>query len=197
MNSNIRFVLYLIAFVLVGAWLFTVVKSCNNNKVQRSQTLSYQQYDDMSSDASEGMTDDEIDEELEAILTEMPETSQQEIDPDASFDYTSPPKSPPKAVEEKKEEKPVVNQRPVSASTSSAHGQYLVIAGSYGVRGNAVKQKEKLSKLGYPSAEVRQFDDSKYYTVIAGRYASKKVAQDEMSVLKQKGIDTYVKKREE
>ena len=201
MSSNIRFILYLMAFVLVGAWLFTVVKSCNENKVQRTQSFDTSFGELESNEKTVSLTDDEIDRELDVILTEAEApneesaSSESTIEIDASFDYTRPPKQPV----EKSVAEPTVNRKPKTntPSTSSGRGQYLVVAGSYGVRNNADKQKKRISKLGYSSAEVKQFDGAKYYTVIASRHTSQKAAESDVSALKSKGVEAYVKKRQE
>jgi len=81
------------------------------------------------------------------------------------------------------------------SSTSSSSGQYLVISGNYLVDTNAEKMKSKLQNMGFSNAEIAVFNGSNYQTVIANRYSDYSEAVQAASTLKQKGIDSYVKKK--
>ncbi len=82
-----------------------------------------------------------------------------------------------------------------SYSSSSSRGDYVVIAGNYLVEGNASEMVRKLRSSGYNDAEKVVFDLSRYYTVIAGSYDSRSLANSISSELEGKGIDNYVLRR--
>ena len=81
--------------------------------------------------------------------------------------------------------------KPSKRATTSSSGSYLVVAGSYLVKGNAVKMKDRLYNLGYNS-EIVNFDLSQYYSVLAGRFSSRGDAKSAVTILKRNGIDSYV-----
>jgi len=68
----------------------------------------------------------------------------------------------------------------------------VVIAGNYLVEGNASVMVRKLKSSGYGDAEKVVFDLSRYYTVIAGSYDSRSLANSISSELDGKGIENYV-----
>ncbi len=77
---------------------------------------------------------------------------------------------------------------------SGGGGSYLVVAGSYLVKSNANKMKKKLYNLGYNS-EIVNFDLSQYYSVLAGRFSSRREANEAVNILKRNGIDCYVHRK--
>ena len=86
--------------------------------------------------------------------------------------------------------------KPVEAKTSSSSKPFFIVAGNYIDKSNADVMKGKLLKLNFNNAEVVNFDMSQYFTVIAGRYKTQEEASGLASKLKNKGIDCYVKKRQ-
>lgn len=120
-------------------------------------------------------------------------------------------KSPSAKAEEKKEEKPAtpVNKPPVKSepkpapvketpkpqtTTSEAAGLHLVIAGNFLTRANAEERVKQLHKLGYPLAEVVNFELSEYHTACAGRYSDLNEARRVSKKIKEMhNIDTYVR----
>jgi len=82
----------------------------------------------------------------------------------------------------------------ISKKKSTAGGRYMVVAGSFLDKANAVRMQRRLRKLGY-NAEIVNFNLSQYYTVIAGRYQSRSTAQAVVRELKRDNIDAYVHKR--
>jgi cell division protein FtsN len=83
---------------------------------------------------------------------------------------------------------------PITTSSSSA-GEYMVIAGSYIINTNAENMVLKLKKMGYSNAEIVVFDQSQYYTVVAGRSSSYDGALSVSGKLKSRGVDSYVHKK--
>jgi cell division septation protein DedD len=72
-------------------------------------------------------------------------------------------------------------------------GKYLVMAGSYLLKENALKMVKKLRNMGYANAELIVFTASEYHSVIAVRFSSEIKAQNAAAELKRKGVDSFVK----
>jgi cell division protein FtsN len=82
----------------------------------------------------------------------------------------------------------------ISTPRNQVNGLWLVICGSYKDESNAIESIKKLKKLGFSGAEKVKFDASNFHTVLSGRYESQNEAAKASALLKQKGIDSYVKK---
>jgi len=83
----------------------------------------------------------------------------------------------------------------ISASykiTTVRHGKYLLIAGNFLVKENAIAMVNKLLEMGYNEAEWAVFDYSQYYTVVAVRNDNYALAQSNSKELKSRGIDNYI-----
>ena len=78
------------------------------------------------------------------------------------------------------------------ASSSLLSSGYMVIAGNYLLESNASEMVKKLQRAGYPDARKVVFDLSQYYTVVAGVYDNRSLANSISSELNAKGIDNYV-----
>ena len=76
-------------------------------------------------------------------------------------------------------------------------GQFMVIAGNYLLENNADVMVKKLKASGYNQSEKVVFDLSQYYTVIAGSYDSRSIANSISSELSAKGIENYVLSRKD
>lgn len=87
------------------------------------------------------------------------------------------------------------NNTPAATSSSLGQGGYIVVAGNYLLENNASEMVRKLKSAGYNKADKVVFDLSQYYTVVAGSYESRSLANSVSSELTGKGIDNYVLKR--
>lgn len=81
-------------------------------------------------------------------------------------------------------------------SSSTPSGDYMVMSGSFLVEENAQKMKDKLHSMGYNQSEIVVFESSDYHSVIAGRFNSQSQANMAAVELKNKGVDSYVRKRQ-
>lgn len=119
---------------------------------------------------------------------------------------TSPKEQPKTTQKPATESKPALKPKPVviaaddnpSSSGSIVKGDggsYLVMAGSYLLKENAVKMVNKLKNMGYPQAEVVVFQASEYHSVVAARFSSESKAKSAASELKLKGVDSFVKSK--
>jgi len=81
--------------------------------------------------------------------------------------------------------------------TSSSSGNFLLVAGNYSIHGNAETMRSKLKRMGYDSAEIVNFDNSTFSTVLASRYNDYEAAVRASNALKTRGIDCYVHTRKD
>lgn len=86
-----------------------------------------------------------------------------------------------------------IKSLPSKALTSDQNGKFLVIAGSYLLKENAMKMVKKLKSKGYESATTVVFQASEYHSVIATTKASRADADATVKSLKASGIDSFVK----
>ena len=82
-------------------------------------------------------------------------------------------------------------------TSSSSSGEYMVLAGSFKVKGNADKQVSRLRKLGYDDAGVEVFDRGAYAVVLVDRFESLSDAKSLVKELRDEhGIKSFVKKKQ-
>ena len=94
--------------------------------------------------------------------------------------------------QEEPEIKPVVKKELPTQSLGSG-GNYLLITGNYSQEFNAESMVKRLKSLGFSKAEKIIFENSKYYTVIAGKYPTANAATSAQSGLG--NIDSYVQRK--
>jgi len=85
-----------------------------------------------------------------------------------------------------------------SSSEESYSSSSSSSSSSYGSSSNSTSSSEMIRKLrsaGYNDAEKVVFDLSRYYTVIAGAYGTRSLANSISSELDGRGIDNYVLRR--
>lgn len=188
-------VIGIFAFLLI-LWISTVFTTCSSKKkddITQSEQLVDSLNNDTEMDLDEDIFSDTDNEEQAAENTAYSE----EEDIDDYIDYSG--------NTEKSTKKATANSSTNNATTSSepkpkkqvaysSNGGYLTVAGSYLVKDNANKMKNKLYDLGY-SSEIVNFDLSQYYSVLAGRYNTRSEAQNVVTILKRNGIDAYVHKK--
>jgi cell division septation protein DedD len=125
-------------------------------------------------------------------------------EPSITKDDPIPPAAPVKTPEKPKpvESKPKSTPKPppsetvktVTKSVEPASGLHLIIAGNFLEKANAEERVRQLQKLGYPLAEVVNFELSEYHTACAGRYSDLNEARRISKKIKEMhGIDTYVR----
>ncbi|HFA52234.1 MAG TPA: hypothetical protein ENJ95_24715 [Bacteroidetes bacterium] len=81
-------------------------------------------------------------------------------------------------------------------NSHSNAGKYMVIAGTYMKKANAVSQVRKLKKLGFENARVELFDRGKFAIVLVDRFSTMASAERLVKDLKAEGISSYVKAKE-
>jgi hypothetical protein len=82
----------------------------------------------------------------------------------------------------------------IAPVSDKPRGDHLVIVGNFLERANAEKHLSTVKDLGYPDAEILQFEISQYYTVCAARYNNPTDARRIAKKIKeQHGIDAYMR----
>jgi len=177
MNKMLKVFLSIVGLSLTYLWICSMFQSCNSSSDKSTDDLA--------------MLDD-LDNGEEEIIDVSDEDFFEEGD---SYEDSGDGESF-EVLEEQLVEKPT-SSTPARTSTTAASsgGPYLLISGNYLVKGNAEEMVKKLKSLGYSSAEIAVFDRSQYHTVIASRFSSYETALQSASMLKQKGVDCYVKKK--
>ena len=188
-------VISIFAFLLI-LWIATVFNTCNDKKTDDNiQTELVEDSLDNNDDVDMG--DDFFDEDT-AVTNEVTESNDNtniksgEENQDDYIDYTEDANE----AQSNDVSKPIKSapSKPKKQTATSSKGRYLVVAGSYLVKGNAEKMKKRLYDLGYDS-EIVNFNLSQYYSVLAGRYNSNSEARNTVTILKRNGIDSYVHKK--
>lgn len=191
-------VIGIFAFLLI-LWISTVFTTCNSKK-SNEITQTEQQIDSLDNaeeiDLDEDIFSDTEDEEKAANNN----TKTEEENIDDYIDYSG---DAEKSTTNKKKAKASTSSNNASTASkpkqkkqvaSNSNGRYLVVAGSYLVKDNAIKMKNRLYDLGY-SSEIVNFDLSQYYSVLAGRYNTRGSAKEVVSILKRNDIAAYVHKK--
>lgn len=181
MTRPVYTAIYLLAIIGAFFTLSLVYQSCGKkaDKEPTTEELTEQleQTADTYTDDEESFFEDDGDQAAEG---------EEDIDYSASDSYTSESSSTTSSSS---------YSTPSYSESSSSKGDYMVIAGNYLVEGNASEMVRKLKSSGYTGAEKVVFDLSRFYTVIAGSYDSRSLANSISSELNGKGIDNYVLRR--
>jgi len=177
MNKMLKIFLSIVGLSLTYLWVCSMFQSCNSNSDKSADDLAMLDDLDIGEEEIIDVSDEDFFEE---------DDSYEDSGTEESFEV----------LEEQLVEKPT-STAPARTSNTAAYsgGSYLLISGNYLVKGNADEMVKKLKSLGYSAAEIVVFDRSQYHTVIASRFSSYETALQSASMLKQKGVDCYVKKR--
>jgi len=174
--------IYMLAIIGTFFSLSLIYQSCGK---KQAAPPTQEELEEKLIDAADTYSDEDEFFEDGDVTSENASVDTEEIDYSSSEDsYTS-----------SSSESSSSSSRTISYSSSSNRGDYVVIAGNYLVEGNASVMVRKLKSSGYDDAEKVVFDLSRYYTVIAGSYDSRSLANSISSELDGKGIDNYVLRR--
>ncbi len=181
MNNLLKIVLSVIGISLFYLWMSSVFQSCGNKAQENSDDMAL--VDELSDDEEiiDVSDEDFFEDGTEGILNDATDESFEELENNL--------------IEEPTNQVTAAPAKTNTRSNSSNSGSYMLVSGNYLVEGNANEMVNKLKNLGYTNAEVVIFDRSQYHTVVASRFSSYETALQSASMLKQKGVDCYVKKR--
>lgn len=208
MQRVLRIVLIITFMLLLILWFSTIFNTCNK---KNSEELTNEQMDQIlgdSTDVFDDLGDEFFEDDQEGIEEtessgsvtnleggddvfgdgETESESDPFSDPEEFTDYTG-SESNSESVSNNSN-----NSGNSSVSSADAAAAYLIVAGSFLVKDNADRLRNKLVKMGY-TAEVKSFDYSQYYSVIAGRYNTRTSANNVAAELKSRGIDCLVQKK--
>ena len=214
MGRLVRIAIYALIVLILYFWANTILKSYYKNKdlvqlelqgqdtIELDSILADTSFQDTLLNDQKLITNDEIvskgidysdvDSKVDAI--EIQKKTETKIP------VTKPKDNPEHLQNKKPKESPgnkklntSIPSRTTNQNISGDGGSYFVMAGSYLLKENANKMVKKLNILGYPKAEVIIFPQSEYHSVIALKYSSESKAREAAEVLKQKGIDSFVK----
>ena len=179
----------IISIVLIAAFfgLSTLYQSCGNK--EETPPMTAEDADRTLTEVAEKFSDEEyFEDEGEPAAEDVDQTAAEGSQESTETNETV-QQAQPIQREERRESRPAST---VSTSSSASGGRYMIIAGNYLLESNASAMVSRLKREGFASAESAVFDLSQYYTVVAGRYASKEEANRQSANLKSLGVDNYV-----
>lgn len=198
MSRLLKILIYAVVLFFLFLWLSTIVKSCGSDKETTTSNTSTANNEEPQEEIynQDDFFEDDTEEETVEDPSEMTTESEDKID------YTE----IDKVVEDKLNEQESKPSKPVTTPTQSkpvqnnntktvkgnTNGKYMVIAGSFLIKENAIDMQKRLAKLGYSNSELVVFDLSQYHSVVASRYSTYEAALKVSNELKRSGVDCYV-----
>lgn len=212
MGKIIQISIYSLLLILVFLFFGTILKSCGNNAVDTISDTAEAATENIKKAGGEVVakaesTIESVGEEFEGDDIDFADTKSEsktytkedvEEDDDSFVAEEAPVYNPPEDVvaNEKVEEKKAEPKKPAkqtSTASSGSGGNYLLITGNYSQETNANAMVKRLKNMGFSKAESVIFENSRYYTVIAGKYSSMSSANSAKADLG--SIDSYVQKK--
>ncbi len=185
MGSILKYIVPVFLAILLGLFVFSILKSCQNKAQQSTVTSTV---DD------KGVTDDSEEDELADLFEE-------EDDEGGTDDGTGSTTDPEDAAnkEEAEAEDPKETEEPEAPRkdpTVQSGGDFLVLAGTFISQQNAKAEVSRLQKLGFDKAEVVEFDFSEYHTVCVDRHMTEREANAiKRNLINKHQIEAYVHKK--
>lgn len=199
MGKALKIVFYVLVIALLFLWAMTVAEKCKNKKLNADQTeeVTDDLLDESFSDDIGDLTDASDDEAIEDLTDDIDSKDSDDNDEEVSFEDLSSQESADDLADltEPVVEKPVVKKPAQKPIQSTSNGQFLLVAGNYSVESNAQQMISKLKRMGYNNAEIVQFDNSNFSTVVASRFNDYDKATAAKGTLVARGIDCYVHKQ--
>ena len=201
MNNVIKILFAVILVFVAFLWLSTIFKSCNKPKSiigNIPEEVSENLPSDDFFDESETLTDttsyfeDEVSSEQKNIYDEIDRIAAERQKSENTEAVTSNDTEIEKNTEKtpvKTETKSETKQNTINSTNSSvsSSAKFMVITASFLLEKNADDAVQKLKKIGFSKAEKVVFDNSEYFSTIAGRTTDLKQAEDLLVRLKQNG----------
>lgn len=212
MSGLLKWILMIVLFVVIGTWIFTVAKSCNQNSdpllenaipddIGDGLSDAKANLDDLYEDGTEKLSDlkeeaikakDKLATKAQDVSDQIFEEDEEDID-EAAADERAAINAKRDQLNNRNGSSRSDNSRSSAGSNGASSGKYFVIAGSYLQETNAQEMVKRLKRAGYRDAEVVVFDLSQYYSVFARRYNSYRSANDMAAAISNKlGVEAYV-----
>lgn len=199
MGGLLKWILMIILVIMLGAWILTVSKTCNqtkdplldntipkdvSDKVGDAVDGAKANLDDLYEDGAEAMSD--LEKEAMKAKDRLATTAEnagdrvfgegEENDKMDEDDLSADERATRNAIAGRKGDGSSGSVGSGSSGSSSRSGasndgggKYFVVAGTYLEKSNADIMLRKLKKAGYTDAEIVTFQLSQYYTVFADR----------------------------
>ena len=198
MSRLLKILIYAVVLFFLFLWLSTIVKSCGSDNGTNAPSTTTSNTDDTTEEVYD--EDDFFEDESADEVTDDPSVMTTESED--KIEYTEIDIVAKKKLnqQESKPAKPITTTTQTNSTKSNntriskvnSNGKYMVIAGSFLIKDNALDMKNRLSKLGYENSELVVFDLSQYHSVVASRYSTYEAALKISNGLKRSGIDCYV-----
>ena len=204
MGKALKIVFYVLVIALLFLWVLTVAEKCKDKKLNSAQTeevtddLLEEDFSDDIGDLTDFSEEDDIEHLSDSDDGDVKSVDAQEEE-EVSFEDLSLQQEEDLSdlTQPVVEEKPVIKKTPSKpiSTPSVSDGQFLLVAGNYSVHSNAEQMMSKLKRMGYNEAEIVQFDNSNFSTVVASRFNDYDKATAAKNKLVSRGIDCYVHKQ--
>tara|TARA_B110000046_G_scaffold100012_1_gene107493 strand:+ start:5080 stop:5691 length:612 start_codon:yes stop_codon:yes gene_type:complete len=198
MSRLLKILIYAVVLFFLFLWLSTIVKSCGSDNETNAPSTTTSNTDDTAEEIydEDDFFEDESAEEVTDDPSEMTTESEDkieytEIDTVVKEKLNQQESKPAKPMTTTTQTKPTKSNN-TRVSKVNSNGKYMVIAGSFLIKDNALDMKNRLSKLGYENSELVVFDLSQYHSVVASRYSTYEAALKISNELKRSGVDCYV-----
>tara|TARA_B110000027_G_C16102095_1_gene293589 strand:- start:237 stop:848 length:612 start_codon:yes stop_codon:yes gene_type:complete len=198
MSRLLKILIYAVVLFFLFLWLSTIVKSCGSDNETNAPSTTTSNTDDTTEEIydEDDFFEDESAEEVTDDPSEMTTESEDkieytEIDTVVKEKLNQQESKPAKPITTTTQTKPTKSNN-TRVSKVNSNGKYMVIAGSFLIKDNALDMKNRLSKLGYENSELVVFDLSQYHSVVASRYSTYEAALKISNELKRSGVDCYV-----
>ena len=198
MSRLLKILIYAVVLFFLFLWINTIVKSCGSDNGTNAPSTTTSNTDDTTEeiydedDFFEDESADELTDDPSVMTTESEDKIEYtEIDIVVKEKLNQQESKPAKPITTTTKTKPTKSNN-TRISKVNSNGKYMVIAGSFLIKDNALDMKNRLSKLGYENSELVVFDLSQYHSVVASRYSTYEAALKISNELKRSGVDCYV-----
>ena len=194
MSRLLKILIYAVVLFFLFLWLSTIVKSCGSDKGTNdpsTTTASAEEIPEETYDEDDFFEDEATDDPSEMTTESEDKIDYTEIDKVVEDKLNQQESKPAKPTTTTTQTKPAKSNN-TRVSKSDSNGKYMVIAGSFLIKDNALDMQKRLSKLGYDNSELVVFDLSQYHSVVASRYSTYEAALKISNELKRSGVDCYV-----
>ena len=198
MSRLLKILIYAVVLFFLFLWISTIVKSCRSDNGTNAPSTTTSNTDDTTEeiydedDFFKDESADELTDDPSVMTTESEDKIEYtEIDIVVKEKLNQQESKPAKPITTTTKTKPTKSNN-TRISKVNSNGKYMVIAGSFLIKDNALDMKNRLSKLGYENSELVVFDLSQYHSVVASRYSTYEAALKISNELKRSGVDCYV-----
>jgi hypothetical protein len=185
MGKTVTYFILALVIILGLTYMATQAESC----AKKSPTTIH--VNDISVDNEDDKPVEDIEEDYDEPADEYNDaTGSITSDEDADDDEVIPLEGDEEEIIGKDDDLEVVPSSPGNL------GDYLVIAGAFKSEANAQAEVDRLKSVGYPNAEIVEFDFSDYYSVCVAKYNTSEDANAVANSMKSKsGKKAYVHKK--